>query len=92
MSGAETGGDIAIVFAALVGIADWEAIGVPVVCLQIRRRDFDLVGFATLGNVAAGAGFATVKGHMDIRFSILIPGGQPSMIQPSLRRGFRRKW
>ena len=45
------------------------AIGVPVVCLRIRRRDFDLVGFAALGNVAAGAGFAAVKVNLDIRFA-----------------------
>ena len=29
----------------------------------------DLVGFAALGNVAAGAGFAAVKVKLDIRFT-----------------------
>ena len=70
MSGAETGGDIAIVFASLVGITDQESDRCTgSFAFEYAGEDFDLVGFATLGNVAAGAGFATVKVILDIRFA-----------------------
>lgn len=70
VSGTEAGGDIAIVFAALVGITDQEGDGgAGGFAFEYSGEDFDLVGFAALGNVAAGAGFAAVKVKLDIRFA-----------------------
>ena len=64
---AETGGDIAIVFAALVGITDQEGDGgAGGFTFEYAGEDFDLVGFAALGNVAAGAGFAPVEIGLDV--------------------------
>lgn len=70
MTGAEAGGDIAIVFAALVGIADQESDGCAGgFAFEYAGEDFNLVGFTALGNMATGAGFAAVKVKLDIRFA-----------------------
>ena len=69
MAGAELLGDIAVVAAALVGVADEEgdgrAGGAP---FKHAGEDFHLVGFAPLGNVAAGAGATAVEVGLDIGF------------------------
>lgn len=67
VAGAELPGDVAVVFAALVGIADKQgnrcAGGSA---FKHAGKDFHFVGFAPLGNVAAGAGFAAVEVGLDV--------------------------
>lgn len=70
VAGAELAGDCTVVFAALVGVADEEGDGGAGGCaFKHAGEDFHLVGFAALGNVAAGAGFAAVEVGLDVGFA-----------------------
>ena len=67
VAGAELLGDGAVVFAALVGVADQQGDGsAGGFALEDAGKDFHAVGFAALGNVAAGAGFAAVEIGLDV--------------------------
>ena len=67
MAGAELPRDIAVIFAALVGVANQQrnrgAGGFP---LEHARQNFHFVRLAPLGNMAAGAGFAAVQIGLNI--------------------------
>ena len=67
MAGAELLGDGAVVFAALVGVANQQGDGgAGGFALEDAGKDFHAIGFAALGNVTAGAGFTAVEIGLDV--------------------------
>ena len=69
MAGAERLDDIAVILAALIGIADQQrdrrAGGLA---LEHARQDFDLIRFLALRDVARRAGLAAIEFELDVRF------------------------
>ena len=69
VAGAELAGDVAVILTALVGIADQQRDGgTGGFAFEYAGEDFHFVGFAALGNVAAGTGLAAVEVVLDVGF------------------------
>ena len=75
--------DIAVVLAALIGIADQESYRrAGRVAFMDTRKNFDFVRLAPLRDVPRGAGAPPIQFSLDIGFGQGRPGGQPSTTAP----------
>ena len=76
MAGTEGLADVAVILAALVFVADQQRNRRAGGFAFIQAgEDFHCVGFAALGDMTRGAGFAPVEVMLDIRFAKRQAGG-----------------
>ena len=83
MAGTEGFGDVAVILAALILVADEEADGrAGGFAFEDAGKNFHRIRFPPLGDVARGAGFAAVQFGLDVGGAKGQSRGQPSTTQP----------